>query len=244
MNTEQIVKNSNAASVTLDSATILYVSLFEDDAVLHAVSVLAKDFGKVFGRPARVVHERAELPDTGIVVWVASRPDILAEWGVTMPSGPESFRMAVMPRGVVLAGADKRGAIFAAYHFAEKVLGIDPLYFWVDQVPQRRESITLPADFDEVQKPATFKYRGWFINDEDFLVRWGRDREGQSAIGEKTWEVIFETILRCKGNMIIPGTFIFSDEPAIRLAGRRGLIISQHHCEILGTNTFRWPKDV
>lgn len=234
--------SSNSVS-SLTGSTTIFVSWYEDDAVLHAASVLAKDFGKVFGSDAHVVHDRAELPADAAVVVVASRPEVLADWGAVSPVGPETFRLELIDGVVVLAGADNRGAIFGAYHFAEHVLGIDPLYYWTDQVVEPRDSISLSVDWAMRGSPATFRFRGWFMNDEDLLVGWGRDREGQSAIDLQVWDVIYETILRCKGNMVIPGTFVFSDEPAVRLAGRRGLIMSQHHCEILGTNTFRWPQD-
>ena len=44
--------------------------------------------------------------------------------------------------------------------------------------------------------------------------------------------------------MIVPGTWIFPDDPQIRAAARRGLIVTQHHAIPLGLNVARWPKDV
>ena len=35
--------------------------------------------------------------------------------------------------------------------------------------------------------------------------------------------------LRLRGNMIVPGTFIFPDEPQVKSAGERGPIVTQHH---------------
>ena len=58
------------------------------------------------------------------------------------------------------------------------------------------------------------------------------------------WDNVFETILRLKGNMIVPGTWIFPDDAQVEAAAKRGLIINQHHAIPLGVNVARWPKDV
>ncbi len=44
--------------------------------------------------------------------------------------------------------------------------------------------------------------------------------------------------------MIVPGTFLFPDEPQVVAAGERGLIITQHHIEVVGLNTYRWPEEL
>ncbi len=42
--------------------------------------------------------------------------------------------------------------------------------------------------------------------------------------------------------MVVPGTWIFPYEPQILAAGERGLIVTQHHVNTLGLDTYRWPK--
>jgi len=58
------------------------------------------------------------------------------------------------------------------------------------------------------------------------------------------WNKIYETILRLKGNMVVPGTWIFPTDPQVKLAGERGLILTQHHAIPLGVNVARWPENV
>jgi hypothetical protein len=58
------------------------------------------------------------------------------------------------------------------------------------------------------------------------------------------WSKVYETILRLKGNMVVPGTWIFPNDPQVKLAATRGLILNQHHAIPLGVNVARWPKDV
>jgi hypothetical protein len=43
--------------------------------------------------------------------------------------------------------------------------------------------------------------------------------------------------------MVAPGTWIFPDDPQVKLAAKRGLIVTQHHAIPLGLNVARWPKD-
>jgi hypothetical protein len=82
------------------------------------------------------------------------------------------------------------------------------------------------------------------VNDEDLLTGWDPDPNGATGISVATWNRVFETLLRCGGNFIVPGTFLFPDEAHVRLASDRGLAVGQHHIEILGLNTYRWDDNV
>ena len=138
-----------------------------------------------------------------------------------------------------------RGTIYAIYQFSQTLLGMDPMYLWTDKVPQRRTSIPLPAGFARAFPSPVFHYRGFFINDEDLLSGWIPASPGeQTGIALKVWDNIFETILRLKGNMVVPGTWIFPDDAQVQAASQRGLIINQHHAIPLGVNVARWPNDV
>ena len=138
-----------------------------------------------------------------------------------------------------------RGTIYAIYEFSQRYLGVDPMYLWTDKMPARRVSITLPADFAHVFPKPVFHYRGFFTNDEDLLTGWIRPEKGEQAgIALKVWDQIFETILRLKGNMVVPGTWTFPDDAPVHAATERGLIVNQHHAIPLGVNVARWPNNV
>ena len=66
----------------------------------------------------------------------------------------------------------------------------------------------------------------------------------QTGIALSTWDMVFETILRLKGNMVVPGTWIFPDDAQVHAAAERGLIVNQHHAIPLGVNVARWPEGV
>ena len=100
--------------------------------------------------------------------------------------GAESFAFSVVHLGgrqvrdmVCLTGADMRGTIYAIYQFSQTVLGVDPMYLWTDKQPEKRSSITLPADFAQGVSKPVFKYRGFFPNDEDLLTGWIPGAKGE-----------------------------------------------------------------
>ncbi|HEY2665019.1 MAG TPA: glycosyl hydrolase 115 family protein, partial [Candidatus Binataceae bacterium] len=70
------------------------------------------------------------------------------------------------------------------------------------------------------------------------------EAKDKTGISLEVWNKIFETILRLKGNLVAPGTWIFPDDPQVKLAAKRGLIVTQHHALPLGLNVARWPKDI
>ena len=148
-----------------------------------------------------------------------------------------------MKSAVILTGSDLRGAIYAVYEFSGKYLEVDPLYYWTDRNPAHQASVSLPDNLATQDGPPTFRYRGSFTNDEDLLTGWKPGTADGTGISLEAWDKVFEALLRLKGNMIVPGTFVFPDEPQVKAAGERGLIITQHHIEVLGTNTYRWPDE-
>ena len=244
----QILLLGAQAQVTVNSATALLIGRNEPGAVQKAASDLASDMGKVFGARIQVVHQLADAK--AVTVWIGLRGRLPR--GLERPSGWEVLTIRVVRdpcskcpihEAIVLTGSDMRGTIYAVYQFSQQFLGVDPLYWWTDHEPARKTQVLVPSELNEVQGPPTFRYRGWFTNDEDLLTGWKPGIADGTGISLKVWDHIFEAILRLKGNMVTPGTFIFPYEPQVVAAGERGLIITQHHVEPLGLNTYRWPSD-
>jgi hypothetical protein len=237
-------------TLTLDSNLTILLSPQEPPAIVAATQDLAGDFEKVMGKKPKIINRVEDTaPVTILIGQSANLPEGLRPPGLTEP---ESFSISVTQAGwkagpatkvVLLAGADMRGTIYAIYEFAEEYLGIDPLYYWTDHQPVRRSQITLASTLSKKYPAPIFRYRGFFINDEDLLTGWAPGDKDGTGISLEVWNKIFETILRLKGNMVAPGTWIFSNEPQIKLAGQRGLIVTQHHAIPLGLNVARWPKD-
>ena len=256
---QSVAKGSAAQSgrpishqVVLDRTVTLLTAPEEGEPVQKAVEDLAADLQAVLGTRPKIMHRPEDSGPVTIFVGICSNiPSGIRPASLT---APESFSISLREekwnpqrptKVVVLSGADMRGTIYAVYQFSEKYLGIDPLYYWTDHQPAQRTSLPLPASLSETYQQPVFTYRGFFINDEDLLTGWAPgDEKDKTGISLEVWNRIFETILRLKGNMVAPGTWIFPDDPQVRLAARRGLIVAQHHAIPLGLNVARWPKDV
>ena len=243
---------ASRSSVAIDSSVTIVESGDEPGPVQRATEDLLSDFGKVFGQTPSLANHMEGAGQVAILISGPARP--YAGIKCAEPTaGAESFAFSVVHlagRGQVrdvicLTGADMRGTIYAIYQFSQAVLGVDPVYLWTDKQPEKRSSIKLPADFTRIYPKPLFRYRGFFPNDEDLLTGWIPAAKGEkTGISLKVWDNIFETILRLKGNMIVPGTWIFPDDAQVDAAAKRGLIVNQHHAIPLGVNVARWPKDV
>ncbi|MPQ30802.1 hypothetical protein E4V42_05050 [Clostridium estertheticum] len=90
------------------------------------------------------------------------------------------------------------GIIYALLYISKTYLGVDPFWFWNDKEPKCLPYVRIPmSDYKSFTKKV--KYRGWFVNDEVLLSGWR-----ESPTDEEVWKLVFETILRCGGNMVIP----------------------------------------
>ena len=245
---EQQEPHAQTKGIVLGPSVTICVSADEPGPIQKAVEDLASDFQSVTGRRPKIVNR---MEDAGAeTIWVNQQSKLPEDMRSGEVKDPESFSIAMRRNNgqhtlLVLSGADMRGTIYAVYEFSSEFLGIDPLYYWTDQVPVHRAQIEIAASLDRSFPAPVFKYRGFFINDEDLLTGWASGEENdKTGISLAVWDKIYETTLRLKGNMVAPGTWIFPDDPQVKLAATRGLIVTQHHAIPLGLNVARWPKDV
>jgi hypothetical protein len=228
--------------ITITADTPWIVSATEPEPVERALADIQRDWYKVFGH-VPVVLSAAPASWEGPVICFGNQI-------MSVPTaGRESFALGIQSLAgsrlaFVATGADVRGSIYAAYAFSERILGVDPWWYWADKEPARRESIKVPTDFNEHFGSPTFRYRGWFMNDEDLLHGFSPDPMRENAYSLEILDRICETLLRLRGNMVVPATFPFPDERCQELPARRGLMLNMHHILVVGLNTFRWPADV
>lgn len=82
------------------------------------------------------------------------------------------------------------GAIYGLHEFSHRFLGVDPLWFWKDIAPAPLAAFA-PAPRSIESGASLFRYRDWFINDEDLLGRWhppaGERLMGATACPEKVF---------------------------------------------------------
>lgn len=246
--TTLLSRSAQRDAIVLAPTITILAGADEPAPLQEAADDLAADFEKVTGRRPKIVNRKEDAGTQ--TIWINEQSKLPKALRSADVKDPESFSIAVRRNSgeqpiVVVSGADMRGTIYAIYEFSSEFLGIDPLYYWTDQVPAHRAQIEIPASLDRSFPAPVFKYRGFFINDEDLLTGWASGEEkDKTGISLAVWDKIYETTLRLKGNMVAPGTWIFPDDPQVKLAAKRGLIVTQHHAIPLGLNVARWPKDV
>ena len=149
-----------------------------------------------------------------------------------------------------LIGSDERGAMWAVYECSRLVLGVDPLYLWTDHTPQRKEALLID-ELNIVDGPKTYRFRGWFVNDEDLIegfCRGGVPEKGYDFHGDyhKTLAMIVETALRLRQNLLIPCSHVDMEKPEqealVELVTKRGMFVSMHHQEPVGVNQQRLDR--
>ena len=180
-----------------------------DSAVINAVNILSRDIKKKFTDPTH-----------GNTIKLTRDASL----------GDEEFIVTV-GETITVTASDSLGFVYGLLYISEKFLGILPFWFWMDQKIEKTDEITVKAGEYKSVKPAV-KYRGWFINDEVLIMKWAVDGDS-----EEPWRMAFEALLRCGGNMVIPGTDKNSRLHR-RLAADMGLWITHHHAEPLGAEMF------
>lgn len=170
---------------------------------------------------------------------------------------PEAYSINITLDQIQIRYRDTLGAIYGIYRISHDILGFDPLWFWKQVRPACQKQIMIqPQTLLSTQ--AVFKYRGWFLNDEDLLCQWeqgGGEREldyphYQFVTTPAVMRRVYEAVLRTGGNLIIPGSFVNVMNPAeaklVSYAVEHGLYVSQHHIEPLGVTAFSfetfWEK--
>ena len=145
---------------------------------------------------------------------------------------------------LVIAGSDTRGTIYGIYDISER-MGVSPWYWWAD-VPVCKNpdvAIQISGDYFASGEPAV-KYRGIFINDEDWgLKPWASNHFEKELgdIGPRTYAKVCELLLRLRANMLAPAmhscTGAFYSHPESKVVcDSFGIIITTSHCEPLLLN--------
>ncbi|CAI7597056.1 unnamed protein product [Penicillium pancosmium] len=266
--------------VTFDSSSELFdlvgATIFtgSDDfkGVHHAARTLAEDFGRVTkgnANPFHVVDEGQvdflELKGLNVIIigsidscWILKELEHSGKISISSIRGKwECFTTAVVEnpfpdceRSLVIAGSDKRGAIFGAYTLSSQI-GVSPWYWWADVPPKfHREIFALPIRTTHGEP--SIQYRGIFINDEaPALTGWVLEKFG--GYNSEFYKNVYELLLRLKANFMWPamwpgypnpGAVFFLDDPENqRLADEYGICVSTSHHEPMQRATTEWFEE-
>lgn len=238
------------ASITIDGDTPWIISQedFDNPAIREAIRDAERDWYKVFGYPPVIFKDSPRSAWRGPVIVFGLADSMRDIVDAELPEGKERHRIFAtqVKHNTAIAGIgnDTRGTIYAIYTFCEEVLGIDPMYVFTDSVPEKRSEITLSSDLNYLPDAPTFELRGWFINDEELHDGMHRDPLAGNVISMEWSDKIIESLLRCKGNMLIPESSPYPDASVYELCKRRAVVITHHHIAPLGLNMMDWPKGV
>lgn len=233
--------------------------------VAHAAADLAGDIASVTGiRPSLIPQPGAAAVRNVVLIGTIGRSrliDGLVSSGWIDPrklKGTwESFVIATVRRpmpgmdsALVIAGSDPRGTAYGVYELSEAI-GVSPWSWWADVPARKRDALWIAAGTRRFGPPSV-KYRGIFINDEDWgLHPWAaRTYESEAGgIGPKTYARVFELMLRLKANTLWPAmhkvSAPFNSNPEnARLADRYAIVMGSSHAEpMLRNNVGEWQAD-
>lgn len=199
--------------------------------IQHALDMLIRDMKKVMGEAPSTSYDMGNAVLADIVIRYAEPADAL-------PQRPEAygFRFRDEQDGgtaMEIVAADDLGFIYGILRFSEQYLGIQPFWLWTDQTILKQDSLIIPC-VPYNSSEARVRYRGWFVNDEVCLIGW----EDSYPPSKQLWQRVFETLLRCGGNMVIPGTDLPKTGLHFETAAEMGLWVTHHHAEPLGAEMF------
>jgi hypothetical protein len=224
--------------------------------------LFAEDIERVTGHQPKVITDVAKA--TGSVIVIGNIESTLIQRFVSKQSSLyqklqgkwECFGLKIIEKPInhiskalVIAGSDARGMAYGVFTLSEKI-GVSPWYWWADVPVKQQKQLTITQS-EFISEPPSVKYRGIFLNDEDWgLQPWAaKTFEPETGdIGPKTYAKIFELLLRLKANLIWPAmhpsTKAFFHYPGnVKTAEDYQIIISSSHAEpMLRNNVSEWNE--
>ena len=160
--------------------------------------------------------------------------------------------MAGVGKGLVIVGSDRRGTAFGVFGLSES-MGVSPWYWWGDVAVPSQAALYVSGS--HTQASPGVKYRGIFLNDEDWgLQPWAAQTFEPEVgnIGPKTYATIFELLLRLQANTIWPAMHEFPVEttPFYQVPGNKvvadayAIVISTSHHEPMLRNSHEYDEGV
>ena len=144
---------------------------------------------------------------------------------------------------LVVAGSDRRGAAYGLLSVS-RAIGVSPWYFWGDAPVEKRHALSVNVKPFTSKQPSV-KFRGVFINDEDWgLYPWAKYNyeKDRGNFGPRTYSAVCELLLRLNANYLCPAmhncSTAFYQVPENKVvADSFGIVMGTSHCEPLFLNT-------
>lgn len=265
---ELVVTSSNVRGaiplVSEQGATPILIDKSDAEVVSIVAGALSSDLNLITGKKPGVINTVEKEYEYAIIAGTIGRSffiDNLISSGKLNVSAIknkwECFTITTIDnpqkgikKAIVIAGSDRRGTAYGLFEISKRA-GVSPWVFWADVTPEKRASLYLiPGTY--VSTEPSVKYRGIFINDEDWgLNVWARKNIDTDVkdIGPKTYALVYELLLRLRANFIWPAMhdstkafFYYKDNPVV--ADQYAIVMGSTHCDqMLRSNTFEWQKN-
>ena len=206
--------------------------------VKKVAELFADDVQRVTGQRPHIVAKPAKGAVVIGTIGQSAYIDRLVRRGqldvTAIRNGWEQYVLKTVDGCLVIAGCDRRGTAYGALSLSEAI-GVSPWYWWADVPVKQHSSLYVTADL--VSEKPSVKYRGIFINDEDWgLKPWASKNYEKELgdIGPRTYSRVCELLLRLKANMLAPAmhscTGAFYAYPGSKaVADSFGIIITTSH---------------
>ncbi|EDY82403.1 hypothetical protein VDG1235_2025 [Verrucomicrobiia bacterium DG1235] len=235
----------------------LYVDPDDDWGVVRAVTDLQTDFQRVTGKKPKIAHTRKALGKTAVIAGTIGQSalidQLIADGKINVSAIQdkwEGYHIQVVDKpakgikqALVIAGSDRRGAIFGIYDLSEQI-GVSPWHWWADVPTKTSDSLYAAAD-THIQDAPSVQYRGIFLNDEAPALS-GFVHEKYGNFPHEFYVNVFELLLRLKSNFLWPAmwnnAFADDDEQNMILAHKYGIVMSTSHHEPMMRADKEWDR--
>lgn len=223
----------------------VYYAPEDAKAVQIAANLFAEDVERVTGHKPLVKTDATKLTGQAVIAGTFGKSSLIDKLVADgkLDAKPitgqwESFIITTVANplpgvssALVIVGSDRRGTAYGVFEVS-KGIGVSPWYWWADVTPEHHDDLFVAAGLKKFGPPSV-KFRGIFINDEDWgLNPWASktfepDASGSApkfaplvhppasaaeaaaeakiaSIGPKTYAKVFELLLRLKANTLWP----------------------------------------
>ncbi|WP_235817317.1 glycosyl hydrolase 115 family protein [Bacteroides congonensis] len=261
--TEGSRKTNEFSIINRKSNAHLYFDEQDFEVVKKTANLFANDVQLVTGKKIQVEVTKNKLASNSIIVGTLGHNELIDKLVAknkldvkALENRWESYLIEVVRnpfpgvnKALVIAGSDRRGTAYGLFSISE-IIGVSPWYWWADAPVARHAELNLKVNKIVSNEP-TVKYRGIFINDEDWgLLRWAKNtfEKERGNIGPKTYAKVCELLLRLKANYLCPAmheaSTAFNKIPENKLvADSFAIVMGSVHCEpLLFNNASEWDK--
>jgi hypothetical protein len=249
----KLVFNNTSAAISYDPNDYKVVEI--------AANLLAEDIKNVTGLMPPVYTDLKQIKGSAVIVGTIGHSkliDRLIKEGKINHAGImgqwETYALQVVEKpfpninfALVIFGSDRRGTAYGVFELSKQI-GVSPWYWWANVPVRKKKNLVIKKEFYS-DGPPSVKYRGIFINDEDWgLKPWASKTFDPKLkdIGPKTYKKVFELLLRLKANHCWPAMHectkpfnYYGDNK--KIADDYAIVMGSAHCEpLLFNNATEW----